>query len=253
MPEQTSIETIVELIRRLSPSQRRALVRRLSVSGLLPADDLLSDRRRLTVAPALGLRPLQPQSPAARSSLPPASPPPAQALPRASLRARPPSASDAEPAIRGHVVIGAPTAEIVETAPHQMAPLPGQAPESAIVITLRGLAAPDGEVANAEYSVRWPGAAARSIQVRFAGKPTPAQALYDTLEKALRAVLSRLQDNAADPATAHIEIYVPSDQFIDELIGETPVADARLQTRHDRISALLDSIGDWRLLRSGEI
>lgn len=252
MPRQATIETIVEQIRQLSPAQRRTLTRRLAVSGLLSLEELVSDRRRLSVAPALGATAMTlpsqspiPQSPAARPSTSPPTPV------RVPLRVTP-AASDDQPAIRGHVVIGAPTGEVAESSPHQMAPLPGLAPEEAIVISLRGLAQPDGEVASAEYSVRWPGFAARTVQVRFAGQPTPMQALYDTLEKALRAILSRLQDSQADPATARLEIYCPSDQLIDELIGETPVADARLQTRHDRISALLDSVGEWRLLRSGE-
>lgn len=249
MPKPANIETVVELIRQLSPVQRRTLMRRLAVSGLLPGEELVSDRRRLSVAPALGVATMQPtpQPPTApmSSTLP--------APTRTSLRVAPPPASDDQPAIRGHVVLGAPTGEAAASSPHQMAPLPGQAPEGAIVITLHGLAQSDGAVASAEYSIRWPGFAARAVQVRFAGQPTPMQALYDTLEKALRAVLSRLQDSQADPATAHLEVYGPSDQLIDELIGEMPVADARLQTRHDRISALLDSVGDWRLLRSGEM
>lgn len=244
MPGQVTIETIVEQIRQLSPAQRRILLRRLAVSGLLPGEEPVADRRRLSVAPALGVVAMQPPSPPlpARTSAPT----------RAPLRVTPPPASDAQPAIRGHVVFGAPDSEAIESPPHQMAPLPGQAPEEAIVIILRGLALPDGEVASAEYSIRWPGFAPRAVQVRFAGQPTTMQTLYDTLEKALRAVISRLEDNQANPATAHLEIYCPSDQLIDELIGETPVADARLQTRHDRISALLDSVGEWRLLRAGD-
>jgi hypothetical protein len=248
MPEQAAIETIVEQIRQLSPAQRRILMRRLAVSGLLPGEELVSDRRRLSVAPALGIAAVQPTPPSPTARTPAISPAPARTL----LRVISPPASDDQPAIRGHVVLGAPTSQVIEPAPHQMAPLPGQAPEEAIVITLRGLTLPDGEAASAEYSIHWPGFAARAVQVRFAGQPTPMQALYDTLEKALRAVISRLQDNQADPATARLAIYCPSDQLLDELIGETPVADARLQTRHDRISALLDSVGEWRLLRSGE-
>ncbi len=244
MPTPVTIEIIVEQIRQLSPAQRRILLRRLAVSGLLPREESVSDRRRLSVAPALGVAAMQPVSPPSTALTP--------APTRAPLRVTPPPASDDQPAIRGHVVLGAPGGEAVESSPHQMAPLPGQAPEEAIVITLRGLALPDGEVASAEYNIRWPGFAPRTVQVRFAGQPTPMQALYDTLDKALRAVISRLEDNQADPATAHLEIYCPSDQLIDELIGEIPVADARLQTRHDRISALLDSVGEWRLLRAGD-
>ena len=155
------------------------------------------------------------------------------------------------PAISGHVVLGAPKSEATELAPHQMAPLPGQAPEAPIVVVLRGLLYPAGEAASSEYQLHWPGYPPQSVQIRFAGQPTADQALYDTLEKALRAVQSRLRDSQADLSTAHLEVYCPSDQFIDEVIGEEPVADARLQTRHDRVCALLDSMGDWKLLRTG--
>ncbi len=156
-----------------------------------------------------------------------------------------------EPVIRGHAVLGAPTRTSIEFAPHQMQPLPGQAPEQPITVVLRGLTLKSGEAASAEYLLRWPGEALQTVQARFAGQPTPAQALYDTLEKAVRAILSRLEESGADPATARVEIYCPSDQMIDELIGEAPVVDARLQTRHDRICALLDRFGEWRLLRVG--
>jgi hypothetical protein len=251
MPEQATIETIVNLIRRLTPAQRRVLVRRLSVSGLLPPEELTTDQRRTAVAPALGIAAAQQVKAAAGEQT--ALPPPTSAPARAPLRVTPPRTTGDQPSIRGHIVLGAPDSATANVAaPHQMAPLPGQAPEDAIVITLRGLTLPAGEVASADYVVRWPGYSSQPVQVRFAGQPTPEQALYDTLEKALRAVLSRLNDSHADPATAHVEIYCPSDPFIDELIGETPVADARLQTRHDRVSALLDRIGEWRLLRAGD-
>lgn len=153
--------------------------------------------------------------------------------------------------ISGHVVLGAPGAG-AEPPPHVVAPLPGQAPETPIVIILRGLLLPTGETANAEYVLQWPGYAPQPVQMRFSGQPTPDQALYDTLEKALRAVLARLRDSDADPATARLEIYCPSDHFIDEVIDEAPVTDAHLQTRHDRVAALLDTFGDWRLIRTGQ-
>ena len=247
MPEANTVETIVDLIRTLTPAQRRVLARRLCVSGLLQLDDLATDRRRMVVAPALG---------AARASTPaaPRSPAPVEPAVRANAPLRMATPRDAanQPAISGHVVLGAPSGASSSPAPHQMAPLPGQAPETPIVILLRGLTLPNGVNASAEYVVQWPGYAPQPVQLRFAGQPTAEQALYDTLEKALRAVLARLRDGDADPATARLEVYCPSDRFIDEVIDETPVADARLQTRHDRVSELLDNFGDWRLVRTGE-
>ena len=163
----------------------------------------------------------------------------------------PPRDAGGQPAVSGHVVLGAPTNVAAAPAPHQMAPLPGQAPETPLVIHLRGLTVPSDASASAEYVIQWPGYALQPVQLRFAGQPTPDQALYDTLEKALRAVLARLRDGDADPLTAQLEVYCPSDHFIDEIIGEAPVADVRLQTRHDRVSELLDAFGDWRLVRTG--
>jgi len=72
------------------------------------------------------------------------------------------------------------------------------------------------------------------------------------LEMALQAVMRRLRDGQAAPATARLEIYLTSDRLIDELIGEEPVADARLMTQHDRVVDLLDRFDDWRLLRTGD-
>jgi len=247
MPDAITVDAIVDSIRRLTPAQRRTLARRLRVSGLLQFDDLSTDQRRMSVAPALG------ETRAAKADVAPMPLPAsaAQARPRAPLRMAAPRDANHQPTVSGHVVLGAPSGA-ANAAPHQMAPLPGQAPEAPIVVILRGLLFLNGATASAEYTLQWPGYAPQPVQMRFAGQPTPDQALYDTLEKALRAVLARLRDSGADPATARLEVYCPSDGFIDEVIDEAPVADARLQTRHDRVSELLDNFGDWRLVRTGE-
>jgi hypothetical protein len=246
-PPPDTVETIVALIRTLTPAQRRVLARRLRVSGLLQLDDLTTDRRRMVVAPALGVT--RTAALAAHHPPTPAEPP---VRPSAPLRMAAPRDAANQPAISGHVVLGAPASGASAAGPHVVAPLPGQAPETPIVILLRGLLLPNNATASAEYVLQWPGYAPQPVQMRFSGQPTPDQVLYDTLEKALRAVLARLRDGDADPATARLEVYCPSDRFIDEVIDEAPVADARLQTRHDRVAELLDSFGDWRLLRTGE-
>lgn len=246
MPEIDTVETIIDLIRMLTPAQQRVLARRLRVSGLLQPDDLATDRRRMVVAPALGVA--RPPAASAPRSPAPAEPP---VRPRTPLRMAAPRDGANQPAVSGHVVLGAPAPDAAP-APHVVAPLPGQAPETPIVIVLRGLILPNGEAASAEYVLQWPGYTPQAVQMRFSGQPTPDQALYDALEKALRAVSTRLRDGDADLATARLKIYCPSDRFIDEVIGETPIADARLQTRHDRVAALLDNFGDWQLMRTGD-
>ena len=54
MASERDLEQIVELVRRLSPQERRQLLQRLRVSGLLPAQNSSTDQNRLSKAPALG-------------------------------------------------------------------------------------------------------------------------------------------------------------------------------------------------------
>ena len=255
MANATRIQMIVEAISRLSPAARRDLVRRLRVSGLLAPDELATDRQRLSVAPALGVTPQPRSSVAARANLQQLPPlelqPPSSSAVRLRM-APPPSGSDA-PAVSGRIVIGSPQYdEVVELDPHDMAPLPGRAPERPIVIALRSADLEGRNGASGTYMLHWPGHRPQSVQVRFSGRPSQEQAHYEMLETALQAVLRRLRDKQADPATARLEIYLLSDQLIDELIGEEPVADARLMTQHDRVVDLLDRFDDWRVLRTGE-
>lgn len=265
MADAAHIQTIVEAISRLSPAERRDLARRLRVSGLFAADELATDRLRLSVAPALGLTP-PPVAPVAAQVVPPPAAPPLAAPPPAAppelqspsvsavrLRmATRPAGSDT-PAVSGRVVLGSPQHDAApELDPHDMAPLPGRAPERPIVIALRSADIEARDGANGVYMLHWPGHRPQSVQVRFSGRPSLEQAHYEMLETALQAVMRRLRDNQADPATARLEIYLTSDQLIDELIGEEPVADARLMTQNDRVVDLLDRFDDWRLLRTGD-
>jgi len=254
MADVVSIQAVVEAISRLSPADRRNLVRRLRVSGLLGSAELATDRRRLSVAPALGMTPPPHTLPAAQAhmpQLPPAELQPPSA-PAVRLRMAPPVSGNAS-AVSGHVVIGSPQHdESVKLDPHDMAPLPGRAPERPIVIALRSPSTEAHSGANGVYLLHWPGHRPQSVQVRFSGRPSSEQAHYEMLEMALQAVMRRLRDGQADPATARLEIYLTSDRLIDELIGEEPVADARLMTQHDRVVDLLDRFDDWRLLRTGD-
>ncbi|MCO5211588.1 MAG: hypothetical protein M9936_18000 [Caldilinea sp.] len=265
MADAARIQTIVEAISRLSPAERRNLVRRLRVSGLLAADELTTDRQRLSVAPALGVTPL-PVAPVAAQVAPPSVAPPSVAPPpvaspgpqspsASAVRLRmatPPTGSDM-PAVSGRVVLGSPQhEEAPDLDPHDMAPLPGRAPERPIVIALRSADTEARDGASGVYMLHWPGHRPQSVQVRFSGRPSLEQAHYEMLETALQAVMRRLRDSQADASTARLEIYLTSDQLIDELIGEEPVADARLMTQHDRVVDLLDRFDDWRLLRTGD-
>ncbi|MCB0052650.1 MAG: hypothetical protein KDE24_24255, partial [Caldilinea sp.] len=170
MADAARIQTIVEAISRLSPAERRNLVRRLRVSGLLAADELTTDRQRLSVAPALGVTPL-PVAPVAAQVAPPSVAPPSVAPPpvaspgpqspsASAVRLRmatPPTGSDM-PAVSGRVVLGSPQhEEAPDLDPHDMAPLPGRAPERPIVIALRSADTEARDSASGVYMLHWPG------------------------------------------------------------------------------------------------
>src|SRR5688572_4650651 len=53
--EEADLKALAEAIQQLTPAQRRRLIRRLRTSGLLETDELLTDRDRMQVAPALGM------------------------------------------------------------------------------------------------------------------------------------------------------------------------------------------------------
>src|SRR5687767_5235256 len=105
--EEATLSALAEAIQQLTPDQRRRLLRRLRTSGLLENDELLTDRDRMQIAPALGMQArrrlkralLKPRP--TRSTLIPANPP------------REVPTDDDQPetyrsAVRGKVVVGAP-------------------------------------------------------------------------------------------------------------------------------------------------
>ena len=142
--QRIDVEALVEVIARLRPAQRRALQRRLHTAGLFVAEDLLTDKHPLAVAPALrpgqvaratrppAVAPAQTAAPAAKAapSAPPPAPPPL-APPRAPDKAQPDRLTLPLPAADrkagGKAVMGVP--HHVDEDPHIMPPLPGQAPD----------------------------------------------------------------------------------------------------------------------------
>jgi hypothetical protein len=54
--EEATLTALAEAIQQLTPEQRRRLLRRLRTSGSLDSDEVLTDRDRLRVAPALGMQ-----------------------------------------------------------------------------------------------------------------------------------------------------------------------------------------------------
>ncbi len=247
-----TIPQLVEQIARLSPSQRRQLLRWLQVNGLLEPDERLTDRRPLEVAPAVpqpGTAPPLAQGPPSGKTFVPAQPeePRNEAPPQGTGKAHPEGEDEYRSPIRGRVVVGAPDEEAEEAAPHAMSPLPGQAPEEPIRIIFDGGSKGNPGPGYGSYVVYWPGHPRQVVQLQFGDMVTNNEAEYDTLIAALEAVLARLRENGADPATAQLEIWGDSQLVIKQVKGEWKAREPRLRVRRDRVRELLAQFGSWRL------
>ncbi len=228
-----TLEALVEAIAGLTPGQRRRLQRRLRLSGLWESEELLTDRNRLAVAPALARR-----SEPARPSRPPSTAPVT-------------SGAKYQSPVSGKVVRGAPPEVDGALDPYAMPPLPGRAPEQPIVIIFDGGSKGNPGLGYGSYALRWPGQPQQVVQLRFGDRVTNNEAEYDTLISALEATLKRLEDSGADPATARLEIYGDSQLVVNQVNGQWACNEDRLRVRRDRVLALLGRFGHWRLSHHG--
>jgi ribonuclease HI len=274
MASERDLEQIVELVRRLSPQERRLLLQRLRVSGLLPAQGTATDQNRLSKAPALGKRGSeqntaasgsgrregggQPQQPEQPNVAPNPAPHSAQTPHKESDRSgggvsaplplRFAGVNDAQGRrAGGKVVIGVPS-EQKDTDPHAMPPLPGQAPEQPIGIIFDGGSKGNPGIGYGSYALRWPGQSQQIVQLQFGDGVTNNEAEYDTLAAALEAVVKRLREFKADPMTARVEIRGDSQLVINQVLGEWKCSDERMRQRRDRVRSLLREFGSWEIL-----
>jgi ribonuclease HI len=265
MASDRDLEQIVELVRGLSPQQRRQLVQRLRVSGLLPLQTGATDRNPLAKAPALGKRSAKAsgmargarEQAAAQSPVPSTEKPPAGAkeaerspagAPSAPLPLRFAGVSDAQGRrAGGKVVIGVPTSA-GEADPHAMPPLPGQAPEQPIGLIFDGGSKGNPGIGYGSYALRWPGQPQQIVQLQFGDGVTNNEAEYDTLAAALEAVLKRLRDLKADAGTAKVEVRGDSQLVINQVLGVWKCNDDRMRQRRDRVRTLLREFGAWEIL-----
>jgi len=244
--EEETLTAIAEAIQQLTPAQRRRLLRRMRISGLLDNDEPLTDRERLRVAPALGMQARKRIRRAAQKPRPsgpnlvPANPP----------RETSPVVPKSEPyrsSISGKVVKGAPASQATSD-PHNMAPLPGLAPEQAIVVIFDGGSRGNPGQGYGSYALRWPGQAQQIVQLRFGDRVTNNEAEYDTLIAALEAILQRLTDNGAASKTAKVEVRGDSLLVVNQVKGLWEAKEPRLQVRRDRVRELFGNFGSWQLI-----
>jgi len=234
-----TLRPILDAIEQLSPAQRRQLQQLLYTSGLFVPEVLLTDQRRLQVAPALGEAVNKRR---AQSQTAPARPQAAPTVPLPEVKA------DYRSPVSGKVVVGAPTPSAPPADPHQMLPLPGQAPEQPIGIVFDGGSRGNPGQGYGSYVMRWPGEQQQIVRLRFGNRVTNNEAEYDTLIAALEAVLKRLRDGGADPKTARLEVRGDSQLVINQVKGEWQCKDSRMAARRDRARALLQQLGGWQLI-----
>jgi ribonuclease HI len=275
MGDPRTIDQIVELVQQLLPEQRRQLLQRLRVLGLLPPPGAPTDQNRLEKATALGAGAPPPAPPALeRTPLegpervkghgppggpahvpgpnqPAPAPPPRPERPgggvSAPLTLRFAGVNDAQGRrAGGKVVIGVPN-EANEVDPHAMPPLPGQAPEQPISIIFDGGSKGNPGIGYGSYALRWPGLPQQIVQLQFGDGVTNNEAEYDTLAAALEAVVKRLRELKADPMTARVEIRGDSQLVINQVRGEWKCTEERMRRRRDHVRSLLREFGAWEI------
>lgn len=242
------VSTIFEAVQRLTPDERRQLQRRMRTSGLSESDELLTDRNRLQIAPALGLRYRKLLRRAAVRSVPVNFVPADRPAPAASQE--PVRAEGYRSPVSGKVVVGTPDAT-APLEPHTMAPLPGQAPEQPIVVIFDGGSRGNPGQGYGSYALRWPGQPQQIVQLRFGDRVTNNEAEYDTLIASLEAILKRLSDSGAPPATARVEIRGDSLLVVNQVTGTWEVKEARMRVRRERARSLLEQFGHWQIIHHG--
>ncbi|MCB9149329.1 MAG: reverse transcriptase-like protein [Caldilineaceae bacterium] len=248
--QQSDIEQIVEMVRLLAPAQRRLLQRRLQVSGLWDTETLLTDQNRLRIAPALGGQfPVAPVASPASPASTLESPPPVQG--------RPAAAADAEyhSPIRGHLVVAAASSDEADAPttpdPHQMMPLPGQAPEQPIQIVFDGGSQGNPGRGYGSFAIDWPGQPQQIIRPQFGDNVTNNEAEYDTLIAALETVLRKLSDQGIVANSAKVQIRGDSLLVINQVLDKWKCNEDRLRVRRDRARSLLSRFGASQLIHHG--
>ena len=226
------LDEIVTQIETLPPGQRRQLLRQLKAMGLLEAEELLSDRNPLTIAPALQSRRAGPVK--ERRSRPgkPAAPPRPAGRPRPGPYRSPAS---------GHNVVAARRPE--DGAAAAMLPPTDQAPEEPIRIVFDGGSRGNPGQGYGSYALDWPGHPRQIVQLKFGDLVTNNEAEYDTLIAALEAVHKRLREQQIEPKSATLSIWGDSQLVCSQVRGDWRCKEPRLQLRLKKARAYLKEFG----------
>ncbi len=254
------LDALVDDIAALNPEQRGQLWRRLQVTGLLPSVGPVTDRGRLGVARAVAeetaLSPAAPPSSApilaSGGQFVSAQPPPSSAEKKTtSAQPLPESASiplNFRPSVSGKVVLGSSKPK-TEMRPHEMSPLPGQAPESPILLFVAASNPANLGHSHGSYTLAWPGRAEQVVRLRFGEQATNlTEAAYDTLIAGLEAIVARLAEGGATPTTARLHLTSDTPALLHQITGTKPCPDPLLQARRNKAQAILGQFGSWRAI-----
>ena len=227
------MDKLVSQIERLSPGQRRLLLRQLKAMGLLEPEELLSDRNPLPIALAV-----QPKSLERHNKGKLTSELGKQSAPRPAERVR---LSSYRSPVSGHAVVSSPRQE--SGAPSTMLSLPGQAPAEPIRIVFDGGSRGNPGEGYGSFALDWSERPREVVQLNFGNRVTNNEAEYDTLIAALETVRDRLVEHHIDPRSTSLSIWGDSLLVCSQVRGDWKCKEPRLQVRLNRALALLSSFG----------
>ena len=231
-----TLDKLVSQIEKLSPGQRRLLLRQMKAMGLLEQEELLSDRNPLPIALAVQPKNLERHKGLHTSELG------KQAPPRPAERVR---LSSYRSPVSGHAVVSSPRQE--SGAPSAMLPLPGQAPTEPIRIVFDGGSRGNPGEGYGSFALDWPARPREVVQLNFGNRVTNNEAEYDTLIAALETVRDRLVEHHIDPKSTSVSIWGDSLLVCSQVRGDWECKEPRLQVRLNKALALLSSFGQPEL------
>jgi len=226
------LDDIVSRIESLLPRKRRLLFRHLKAMGLLEAEDLLSDRNPLRIAPAL-------QFGSTGSTTIPAT--------RSENRVVPPRPGDRprlnsnNPAGSGHAIAATPDEE--SAAPGEISPLPEQPSMEPVQIVFDGGSRGNPGQGYGSYALDWPGQPRQIVRLSFGENVTSNEAEYDTLIAALEAVQQRMLEKGIEPESTRVSIRGDSQLVCKQVRGDWRCKEPRLRMRLEKARSLLGKLG----------
>ena len=230
------LDKLVNQIGRLSPGQRRLLIRQLKAMGLIEAECLLSDRNPLNIALAVSSQTLERNKNQVERV--PGNPKPPKPADR-------PQKSDNHSPSKGHPAAGS-AGQMSEVQP-AMPTLQVETPKDPIQIVFDGGSRGNPGEGYGSFALDWPGNAREIVQLNFGDNVTNNEAEYDTLIAALEAVRDQMKEQQIESGSAKLSIWGDSLLVCNQVRGEWECKEPRLQVRLKKVKKLLSRFGESEL------